>query len=356
MRQIVNRMIHFKGQCCVSISMGTHRTRPDFERDPIQLKNLLKVAEQMVYEKFDKRFAESVINPLKKLAEEVDHSNNLDALMLFANENFTESTKLEIPVLDKVVVSTNFLIRDLLFAKQLQYRYYILVLGKEEARLLEAINKRLIKEYKEPFPVKNTRWIPEDVSEKNDGMKSVFLLEDYFNVIDKELNKIVQENDNPVIIATEASNFPRYEKIADHPENIAGYLPLSLVPQEGEKIVQAVWDQVASTIVSKQNVERLQQLEDARSSKTFLADINEIYKAIIEGRGKTLYLKTDFKPDFVLEKNEFVPIQQDVNLTYSTIDPVDTIIRELINLGGEVVFIPEDAETDFHGMTLVTRY
>jgi len=356
MRQIVNRMIHFKGQCCVSIAMKTHRTRPDFERDPIQLKNLLKVAEEMVTEKFDKHFAESVIAPLKKLAEDVDHANNLDSLLLFSNENFSESVKIGIPVVDKVVVSDSFLIRDLYLAKQLQYRYYILVLGKEEARLLEAINNRLIKEYKDPFPIKNTKWFPENVVEKSDGMKSVYLLEEYFNVVDKQVNNIVKENEFPVIVATEASNFPRYENIADNPKNISGYLPLSLVPQDGQKIVHAAWEQVTSAIVTNQNAEQLQQLENARSRNTFLADINEVYKAIKEGRGRTLFVKTDFNPDFVLQKEEFVPAQQDVNRNYRTIDPVDAVIRELISQGGEVVFIPEDADTDFNEMALVTRY
>lgn len=335
--------------------MNTHRTRPDFERDPIQLKNLVKVAEDLVADQFDKRFAASVLEPLKKLAEEIDHGNNLDSLLLFANENFSESVKLEVPVVDKVVVSTNFLIRDLLYARQMQYRYYILVLGKEESRLIEAINNRLVKEYKDPFPIKNTKWIPEDVIEKTHGMTSVFLLGEYFNVVDKQLNNIIQENEYPVIVCTEASNYPEYQKIADHPENIAGHLPLSMVPQEPGKIIDAAWS-IVKDIMKVNFSSRLEILERARSAKNYLADINEIYKAIREGRGRILFVRTDFNPDLKLQKDEFVPADIDKNLTYRTIDPVDTIIRALLDQSGEVVFIPDNSDTDFNGMALVTRY
>ncbi len=356
MRQVVNRMINFKGKCCISIAMKTHRTRPDFERDPIQLKNLIKVAEEAVYEKFDKRFAADVIESLKKLAEQVDHGNNLDSLMLFVNENFAEGVKLEIPVQDKVVVAENFLIRDLLYAQKLQYRYFILVLGKEESRLLEAINNRLHKEYKDPFPIVNTRWVPENAKEASKGNRAENLLNEYFNVVDKQLNVIVQQEDYPVIVATEASNFPYYQKMADNPGNIIGHLPLSLVPKDAQKIVTLTWEQVTSQIVTDMKVESLKRLELARSSKNWLTAINEVYQAIIEGRGQTLFVKTDYHPDYILEKGAFVPMPQNDKLNYRVIDPVDTIIRELISRSGELIIIPHDTDTDFEEMALITRY
>lgn len=356
MRQVVNRMINFKGKCCITIAMKTHRTRPDFERDPIQLKNLLKVAEEKVNEKFDKRFAAQVMQSLQKLAEKVDHGNNLESLILFANENFTEEVKLDIPVQDKVVVAENFLIRDLLYAQKLQYRYFILVLGKEEARLLEAINNRLHKEYKDPFPVLNTKWVPENAKEASKGNRAENLLNEYFNVVDKHLNSIVQKEEYPVIVATEASNFPYYQKMADNPENTLGHLPLSLVPQDAQKIVTATWEQVASQIVTDIKVDSLKRLELARSSKNWLTSINEIYQAILEGRGQTLFIRTDYQPDYILQKGIFVEAPQNKNLNYRTIDPVDTIVRELIDRSGELIIIPHDAETNFRGMALITRY
>ncbi|MEZ4689268.1 MAG: hypothetical protein R3A12_03450 [Ignavibacteria bacterium] len=50
-----------KNTPCVTISMNTHRTHPDNDQDVIQLKNLLKEAEERVINEFGKKTAEYLL-------------------------------------------------------------------------------------------------------------------------------------------------------------------------------------------------------------------------------------------------------------------------------------------------------
>ena len=70
-----------KSTPCITISLNTHRTRPDNAMDVIALKNLLREAETRIIDEYGKRDQATL---LKKIAEiEVDESLNLDSLHIF---------------------------------------------------------------------------------------------------------------------------------------------------------------------------------------------------------------------------------------------------------------------------------
>ena len=76
-----------KSNPCVSISLNTHRTRPDTEQDKILLKNLLKEAHERVSKEYDKKSVASLLKKIDSVKEKIDTSANLDSLHIFLSND-----------------------------------------------------------------------------------------------------------------------------------------------------------------------------------------------------------------------------------------------------------------------------
>lgn len=336
MKNQINRISKINGTCCVTIVMNTHRTRPDLERDPIQLKNLIKEAEAQILEKFDKRLGAEVITKLWSMHESIDYTHNLSSLVVLANENFSEFMTLDVPVTDQVSIGNTFLVIDMLRALQEQYSYLILVLGKDEARLIQAKNNTAVKEFGDPFPIVNEANLSETAADKANALRSSVLVSEFFNHVDKRLREILNQNPLPVFVCTEASNFPEYMKVTGNTELIAGHAGMSMLPEKDYRITEVVWETAKETMKAR-NLKALTLIEDARSKKVFLSGINEIHQAVTEGRGRLLFITNKYDRDSKEELN--------------------TLVSNHVSLGGEVLFVPEGMSTEINGdIGLITRY
>ena len=117
-----------KNNPCVSISMNTHRTRPNTDQDKILLKNLLKEAHDRVSEEYDKKTVESLLNKIKTVREEIDINANLDSLHIFLSNDTQEIVKSPWEASNnRVNISTQFAIRPLIKAYNRSEPYLIMV-------------------------------------------------------------------------------------------------------------------------------------------------------------------------------------------------------------------------------------
>ncbi|MEO8934502.1 MAG: hypothetical protein ABI295_09345, partial [Xanthomarina sp.] len=276
---------------CVSIIMNTHRTKPDYLNNGLQLKNLIKDAENRLMADTDKKSAQNLVNKLNELADQIDHSHNLESLILFVNENVAEYTRLPIKVVDRVVIDDTFATRDLIRAMHTEANYYVLVLSQEKVRLIEASNDKVVKEFGKPFPIENKQFFAKSKPEASVASRQDSLIAEYFNQVDKEVNAIRHENPLPVLICTVDENYPEYLKIADKKHSIFDvFLNKNRMAEKDHAIVSEAWKLVESHVVSKNN-ERKSELEKAVSENKFLSDTNEIHKAIKEGKIQTLFIE-----------------------------------------------------------------
>ena len=160
MNRILKNVKDVTSECCVTITLTTHRTMPDNDKDAIVLKNLLKEAETRLLANYDKRLATLVIDKLNKVAGSINHRLNLESLVLLVSEDMAEYARLPIAVENRVVVDKNFATRDLVRALHRESSYYVLVLSRDKARLIEALNDKVTQEIGNGFPVENTVLYP----------------------------------------------------------------------------------------------------------------------------------------------------------------------------------------------------
>ena len=355
MKATLEKLKNLQSDCCVTIILSTHRTIPENEKDPIVLKNLIKDAELRLLKDYDKSVANKLAKKLHTLADTIDHRLNLESLALFVNEDFAEFTRMPVNAENRVVIDKSFATRDLLRALHREAGYYILVLSRDEARVIEALSDKVVGEIKEGFPMINTDLKPSQRAETSIASRMGNLAEEFFNRVDKQLNELHKKKPLPVIIITEESNYPDYMKVADNKSMIAGKVYGNRMPAKVHQLVEAAWP-VMKEVQSEKTAERLSELRDAVSSNTFMTDYNEMWQAINGGRGKTLFVKQGLFQPAILEDNKIQLVSNGDSDKANVDDIIDELIEKNLEFNGDTVFIKGDGLDEFQGLALVTRY
>lgn len=342
---------------CITIILNTHRTKPDNEQDRILLKNLIKEAEQRLLADESKRDAQKLIQRLAELEEKIDHSHNLESLILFVNEDIAEYTRLPIAVENRVVIDHTFATRDLIRALHIETNYYILVLSRQKVRLIEAFNDKVVAEAGSPFPVENNVFYSTNKAELSNASRQTNLIAEFFNRVDKEVNAVRKDNPLPVLICTEESNYHEYLKIADQKSSIfETYLNKNRTEEKAQAIVTEAWKIVEDYTTEKNNA-RKAELQKAVSNGKFLSDTNEIWQAIKQGRVQTIFIEQGKFQPAVWENDSIIYVADDLRDKKEVVDDIyDELIEANMSYGGDVVFLPKGELKDFNGLGAVTRY
>lgn len=346
-----------RSENCITIIATTHRTKPDYLNDGLRLKNLIKEAEDRLMADTTKRNAKSLVEKLNKLAAEIDHSQNLESLMLFVNDEVAKYTRLPITVEDRVVIDDTFATRDLVRAMHLETHYYILVLSQEKIRLIEAMNDKIIQEIGSPFPFENTQYFSKNRAANAIASRQTSLIAEYFNQADKRVNDVRKDNPLPVLICGLEENHNEYIKVADKKHSIFDvFLSKNKINDTAHSIVAESWEIVKDFLIQKNN-ERKVELKKAVGENKFLSDTNEIWKAISEGRIQTLFIEQGLFQPAVMKDDEIVYVSNEERNDTGVIDDIyDEMIEANMDFGGDVVFLPKGELTKFNGFGAITRY
>lgn len=351
----LQRLKNITEDCCVTLIMNTHRTLPDNEKDPIVLKNLLKEADKQL-SAYDKQTAAEISQQLHSLAAGVDHRKNLESLVLFVSKGIAEYTRLPIAVTDRVVVDKTFATRDLVRTLHEQTAYYVLVLSRDKARLIEALNDKTVAENDGIFPIGNTSLYPQQPAEAAIASRQTNLTQEFFNMVDKRLYEAIKENPLPVLLSTEESNYPQYLKVADRKHMIVGNLNGNRMEEKAHHIIDAAWP-IVQHINKDKNRRRLEELSAAQGSGRVLVDFSDIWRAVNEGRGQTIFVQQGyFQPARLVGNAIELVDQQSLGKTDIIDDVIDEMIEINLRQGGDSVFLAEDALKDYQGLALTTRY
>lgn len=357
MNPLVKELKDIVSDNCITILLNTHRTRPDNEKDALTLKNLIKEAEERLQNIAGKPETLMLVERLKELAASIDHNQNQESLVLFVNEQVAKYTRLAIRVEQRVIVDHSFATRDLVRAYHLESNYFVLVLSQQRVRLLEALNDKLVAEVKQGFPIEKEKFYPSGKADLSTASKRRLHIAEFFNRVDKEVNKVRKELPLPVLICTEEGNYHEYLKVADQKQSIYDtYLNKNRLEEKASAIVREAWG-IVKDFVSAQNEERKSELHKAVDQNKFLSDTNEIWQAIKQGRVQTLFVEENrFQPAVVVDDIiSYMPA--DFKDHIAVIDDIyDELIEENMNFGGDVVFLPGGELEEFNGFGAVTRY
>lgn len=356
MNNVIKKIKATTSECCVTIILNTHRTLPDNEKDPIVLKNLIKEAETRLTAECDQQLSHIITDKLNVLASSINHRHNLESLVLFANEQIAEYTRLPIAVEDRVIVDKTFATRDLIRALHKENEYYVLVLSRDKARLIEAFNDKVVQEMEGTFPIENVFLYPKQSAEAPIASRQINLMQEFFNLVNKQLIEVIKENPLPVLLCTEESNYHEYLKIADRKELFIGLLSGNRMEERAHHIIDAAWP-IVSQVRKERNSRRLQELAAAENTGKLLVDFTDIWRAVNQGRGETLFVQQGYFHPARVVNDTIELVEQDQNDRANVIDDIiDEMIEINLQYGGDSVFLSEEELKKYQGLVLTTRY
>lgn len=357
MNHLLKELKDIVSDCCITIILNTHRTKPDNKVDRLELKKLIHEADNRIFQYESEEKARLLSKRLHDLAAQIHFDQNLDSLILFVSDTVSKHLHLPIPVENRVIIDNSFATRDLVRMLHMKTNYFVLVLSEYKARLIEGFNETVIREVGSPFPIENNDLYSTNSVELKNGKLQSHLLSEFFNRIDKAVNVVRNEDPKPVLICSQEMNYGEYLKIADLKESILPvFVKGNKLYQNAEEILRESWKVVSAFQFEKNNA-RKKELESAVSSGMFLSDANEIWNASIEGRIRTVFIEEDLFRPARIDKNTISFVTEKEKNNPDVVDDIyDEIIEATMNSGAEVVFLKRGELKDFQGLGAVTRF
>lgn len=370
MKATLKSLRNATGNPAVSVFVKTHRTHPENEQDPIAIKNQLKVVEERVTAEYDKRTADAILEQIHAKTDELDPNYNLDTLAVFATADEALVLRLPFDATERVIVDDRFATRDLMRDMSEAVHYYVLVITSENARLLEAVNDRLVKEIKGDserqdemdeltFPIHNTSLPTGSKADRTGSSDDHSYLKEFMNRVDKSLQQFHHIDPLPVVIIGDSRTVGFYEQVCDNPSVILGKVDHNaahLKDGDADEILSQV-QELVETVRGERYERALGELEKARNSQLLRTDLQDIYRASVEGNAVTLLVRKGYIVPAVVDETALtLRVTDDLDADNVSHDAVGDIIELVSHNGGEVIFVPEDKMDENAPIALITRY
>ncbi len=358
LRETLQKLATEKNSPCISISLNTHRTKPDNQKDSLELKNLLNEAKRRVEEEFGKRSSAEVLSKLDAVEGKIDHQHNLESLHIFISKDTEEIVKSTWPVHQNTVnVDDVFAVRPLIKAYARSEEYLILVLSQNSARLFNAVNDSVVDEVKNAvFPFgENPNIIA--ATRRSDSAYVDSQTKEYFRDIDKATLDYIrnQDVDLKVIVISNRDNFDQLKSVASKPQIYAGHDNKDYNNKEGHHLSSQAWDIIKSQ-QKELRAEAISEVKKAVSKAQVLTDLQEIYRAAIDGKGDVLVINQDFeRPVKMIDERTF-EYAQDSKEPGVLDDIVSTIAWEVMSKKGTVHFTAQEELNELGEIVLKTRF
>lgn len=356
LQQQLNELAEQQSEISVTLSFNTHRTHPDSTQDAIVLKNLVSDAKDSVLQQFDKRAAQLVLGKLDELVGLVDVRYNLDSLHIFISKETLSIVRSPWSVeKNSVTVGKRFAIAPLLKMANRSFEYYVLVLSQHGAQVFDVVEDKVVSEVKnDEFPFDNPLFIPEAVR-RSDARTVDNHVREYFNHVDKGAVKLYNETGVPFLVISLEENYITLQQVADKKNIYLGHSPIDYNNLSSHEVAKQAWSKVAE-IQHQERAQAIEQLMAGVSQGRVLTDLQEIYRAALDGNGELLIVHEDFQQSAtkigerdikLIDKQAGAPLDYDI---------VSAIAWNVRSKKGRVVFTKQDQLKDLGEIALLTRY
>lgn len=353
----LKQLKNVSSDCCITLILPTHRTAPDNEKDPIVLKNLMKEAENRLPESCDPGQAKLLTDKLHRLAATIDHRHNQEALALFVSNDISEYLRLPMTAAERVSIGNSFYVRDVVRALFREEGYYLLVLSRDTARLVEGFTDRVVASEPGGFPLKSEFLNSPRITHDDISDRETAFAREFFDRIDEKLEQVLANNPLPLIISGDDAIYQLFLNQSRLKSKVAGHLPGNRTDESASLLVSHAWP-VILQLRKEANLNRKEELDAAAGANNVLTEINDIWRAVNEGRGRTLFTAKGLSmPARVTDEMNVTLVSPDSAEDRGVVDDIiDDIVELNLKFGGDAVFLPDEALENYQGLALTTRF
>ncbi|WP_102124640.1 hypothetical protein [Deinococcus planocerae] len=347
----------------VTLTLPTHRTSPDNQKDPIRLKNLMTEAVGRLEGEFGKRETQALVARMQDLAVGIDHEHNLDGLVLFASEGYAGVFKVPYRLPERVAIDDNFLTRDLVFAMNRTPLYWVLLLSEDPTRLYLGRKTDLSEVRAYGFPIVHTgpggkTALQTEEGANNPSRERDRALAAFMRDVDAGLGEVVKAAPFPVALVGVSRNLAPLNEVGKNLAQVVAQVEGGHTYLSEHELGQLVWPQVREALRERRR-SIFGDIERAVGQNRFVTGLNECWQAAQDGRVETMVVEEDLHhPAEVSADGRSLTLletgAEPGERAYA--DAVDQMIELVMARGGRVVFV-EDGELAAHsGLVMLTRY
>ncbi|HAQ21423.1 MAG TPA: hypothetical protein DCR40_19665 [Prolixibacteraceae bacterium] len=342
---------------CVTISMNTHRSKPDNQKDVIELQKLLKEAREHVVNEFGKQEVGVLLEKIDNLKEEIDVNYNLNSIHIFLSVATKEIIKSSWPISKNTVsVAETFVIKPLIKDFNRLEEYLILVLSRSEVRLLQAINDSITGQIKsDDFPFAQNPYFLADPDKSGDGKQSDNLIREFFNQIDKALVKIYNKMEMKIVAICTEKNWSSLMQVADKPSIYIGNVSINFNDTANHSLASEAW-KIVVAIQEEGQAKAIQEMKEAAGHGKMITNLLEIFVAVKGGRGDLLITHDDYHQAVKMNGQYSFYLVDDLTLPGVIDDITSDIAWEVIAKKGRAIFTNQEEFKSLGNIALKVRY
>ena len=361
---------------CLSLYQPTHRQHPDNTQDPIRFRNLVKMMEESLRQKYPKREIKPLLQPFEALAEDRAFWNHAaDGLAVLSAPGLFRVYKLQRPVAELVVVADSFHTKPLMRITQSADHYQVLALSRNAFKVFEG-NRDALGEilpiesvpqtaaellgkdadaregaHRAYGPTGDAAWHGTDVKQDAADRDA----DQFFRAVDRAvLQHCSQPSGMRLILAALPEHHHRFRAISHNPFLMKEALDVHPDTLSLDALRERAWQ-----LVQPHYLERLAGLVEAFGAAAAHGQgadkLGDIAKAAIDGRVATLLIEADrLIPGTIdIERGKLIP----GDLTDPNVDDVlDDLGERVLKAGGEVIIVPSERMPTQSGAAAIYRF
>lgn len=304
----IRDLINKEGVNFVTITLPTHEKGEEVKQDPIRFKNLLSEAEKKLNERDLKNGdVEEFLKPARELLERpMFWSHQKNGLAVYLTEDFFEVYKLPYDINEQVFVNDHFFITPLLPMTSMDGSFAVLAASRKNVRLLRCTRNSVqditpegietsVSDYLEVDPQKQLQFHSGAKGQSamyfghnaNEEDKMV-VVEAFYREIEKEITKVLNEVNDPLIIVGLVENANLYEDVNDYHrvvENKENHNPDELTDKE---LRDKGWEVVKDYFLSDmyRSLDKFSKYSEDRISN----NLGEIIESTVMGKSQTIFI------------------------------------------------------------------
>ncbi|MFI6582503.1 chemotaxis protein [Embleya sp. NPDC050493] len=355
----------------VSLTLPTHRHRPENQQDHIRLRNVLAEAEKRLAAdpEVGREARIKTVDRLKAAAAELDPEHFLDGLVLYASADEHYAFTVQAPVGERVVLATTYLTRNLVAAAERLTPYWALVLSEHEVHLWHGRGDEVHEVRDGGFPITSAG--PERDGPPTREGGGLGVSEDFrrlLNEADEQLARALAGREDKVVLVGLRPQVKAFRESTRNGAHLAETeLEVGGVSEATPGQFAEILAPARTALAAEATAAALRALDDARSGKRYAEGIQEVWAPARASRGALLVVEeglrvtgrlvtVDRTGEVVLQVLTGPHAEDAVLAGRAEDDIVDTVVEATLEADGKVVFVPDDTLADAGGIALALRY
>lgn len=343
---------------CVSIVIHTERGFHDHKQVAGKFKEAVHQVNRQLEDVGDKQIAKGYAQRLDEQSDTLEFTKFKDGLGLFMDENNVTVVDFPFPVEDKAIVDRSFEVRDLLYGASGVRPYFVLMLGKEDARLYNGLADRLVQVSGRMDLTPEERIYddgPEDWRWEKPRVETN-TYHPFLHRIDDLLGLYLARRHQPFLVLGPDADINHFINHSRNTAYLGGRLAGSFDHMEDDKVYEAVAPLVAD-LTKQREAAALERLANEGGQGVKAQGLQDIWPLAGEGRVGTLLVERDYRqPGYSTEDGTALFLDPEEAAPVAHRDAVDDLAEKVIDMQGDVVFTDPGTLADFGRIAALLRY